>query len=152
MKKVCFIVRFIKIKMQVQKCMIIRFIAFGCNKTGDIIQFVQYLFNLSFKEAMQKINEDFNLGLKSNTKIDYKKIKEIQQKRKEKENRIKELNQMFIELCSKRKKYYICINALNNNVTVNNWEESVYISSQMQMKCDLINLKLDYINEKLSSI
>ena len=132
--------------------MIIRSIAFLAIKLGDIIQFVQYLFNLSFKESMQKINEDFNLGLKSNTKIDYKKIKEIQQKRKEKENIIKKLNKMFVDLCSKRQKYYTCINALNNNITFNNWEDSVFISSQMKMKCDLIELKLDQINEKLSSI
>ena len=40
-------------------------IAFGCNEKGDIIGFVQKLFNISFKEAMARINTDFNLRVKT---------------------------------------------------------------------------------------
>ena len=61
------------------------FYCFGCNKTGDLIQFVEYLFNISFKEAMQKINIDFNLKLNTNIKIDYNKIKNIQEEKIKKE-------------------------------------------------------------------
>lgn len=35
----------------------------GCGARGDIIDFVQRLFGLSFVDAQAKINEDFNLGL-----------------------------------------------------------------------------------------
>ena len=39
------------------------FHCFGCGESGDVISFVQKYFNLSFKEALQKINIDFGLGL-----------------------------------------------------------------------------------------
>lgn len=44
--------------------MIKAFNCFSCNRTGDLISFVEQLFNISFKEAMEKINQDFNLKLK----------------------------------------------------------------------------------------
>ena len=37
---------------------------FGCGKTGDVIDFVQEYFNIGFREAIAKINDDFHLGLK----------------------------------------------------------------------------------------
>ena len=39
---------------------------FGCGEHGDTITFVQKLFNLSFKEALKKIDIDFGLKGKSN--------------------------------------------------------------------------------------
>ena len=36
---------------------------FSTGKGGDVIDFVQEYFNLDFKEAMAKLNEDFHLGL-----------------------------------------------------------------------------------------
>lgn len=36
---------------------------FGCGEHGDIITFVQKLFNLSFQEALKKIDVDFGLNL-----------------------------------------------------------------------------------------
>ena len=36
---------------------------FSTGKGGDVIDFVQEYFNLSFKDAMAKLNEDFHLGL-----------------------------------------------------------------------------------------
>lgn len=36
---------------------------FVCDMGGSTIDFVRYLFNISYKEAMEKINDDFNLGL-----------------------------------------------------------------------------------------
>lgn len=47
-------------------------------KDGDLIQFVQYYFNLDFKEAMQKINYDFNLGLNLKTKLSAEQLKKIE--------------------------------------------------------------------------
>ena len=34
-----------------------------CGASGDVIDFVQQYFNISFKEAVEKINADFSLGL-----------------------------------------------------------------------------------------
>lgn len=36
---------------------------FVCNEGGDVIQFVQKYFSLTFKEAVEKLNNDFHLGL-----------------------------------------------------------------------------------------
>lgn len=36
---------------------------FVCNQGGDVIDFVQRFFNLSFREAQKKLNEDFGLNL-----------------------------------------------------------------------------------------
>ena len=52
---------------------------FCCSSSGDTIRFVENLFNLPFREAMQKINIDFNLGLNPDVPIDYQKINEIKQ-------------------------------------------------------------------------
>ena len=131
--------------------MILHSIALAVIGHGDVIQFVQYLFNLSFKEAMQKINEDFNLGLKNNTKIDYKKIKEIENKRKQKELRKKQLNNTFIDLCFKKQKWFKLIDTLEKKENCKNWEDVVKNISDIKMKCELIDLKLDEIDNILSS-
>ncbi len=36
---------------------------FGCHASGDVIKFVQTLFNLSFLETLKKIDIDFNLNV-----------------------------------------------------------------------------------------
>lgn len=36
---------------------------FGCNKGGSVIDLVMGLYNLSFKDAMCKLNDDFHIGL-----------------------------------------------------------------------------------------
>lgn len=131
--------------------MIIRFIAFHVIRHGDIIQFVQYLFNLSFKEAMQKINQDFNLGLKSNTKINYKKIKQIEKERELKKQRKLKLQEKYNELCLKRNENFKKINKLNKYVSLKNWENLVFEISELQTKCEIIDLKLDEIDKIISS-
>lgn len=42
---------------------------FGCNASGDIIDFVKKYFNLNFMQALEKLNEDFSLGLHINRQI-----------------------------------------------------------------------------------
>lgn len=39
---------------------------FGCNEGGDIVNFVEKLFGISFKEALSKLDSDFSLGLDKN--------------------------------------------------------------------------------------
>lgn len=38
---------------------------FGCNKGGSVVDFVMELFGLNFKQALLRLNADFNLGLSS---------------------------------------------------------------------------------------
>lgn len=127
------------------------FYCFSCNRHGDIIQFIQYYFNLSFRQAMQKINEDFNLGLNINEKIDYSKIEEIKQQRLKKEEEKKNLNKYFISLCNKKQKYIELASSLNSQIKLNNWENIVYRISKLKDKIYLIDDELDQIENKLSS-
>lgn len=36
---------------------------FGCHKGGDVINLASLYYGLSFKETLQRLNDDFNLGL-----------------------------------------------------------------------------------------
>ena len=40
-----------------------------CGASGDVISFVQQYFNISFKDAVEKINTDFSLGLPIHTNL-----------------------------------------------------------------------------------
>lgn len=52
------------------------FYCFGCGEGGDIITFVEKLFDLSFIEASRKLSDDFRLFLfDEKSKSKYKKIK-----------------------------------------------------------------------------
>lgn len=124
------------------------FYCFSCNKTGDLIQFVQYLFNISFKEAMQKINEDFGLGLESNIKVDYEKIKKINSQRKRNEELFNKLNKKYISICNDRINLIKKINELKREITCKNWEEKVFKISRYQEKKEVLDIELDDIFEK----
>lgn len=45
---------------------------FGCHNGGNVLSFVQLYFGLPFRDAMQKINQDFNLGLPLGCELDEK--------------------------------------------------------------------------------
>ena len=53
---------------------------FGCDERGNALSFIKKLFNLDFKTAIQKLNDDFRLGL-LNTELSPQKQREITQKR-----------------------------------------------------------------------
>lgn len=124
------------------------FYCFSCNKTGDLIQFVQYLFKISFKDAMQKINEDFRLGLESNIKVDYEKIKKINSQRKRNEELFNKLNKKYISICNDRINLIKKINELKREITCKNWEEKVFKISRYQEKKEVLDIELDDIFEK----
>ena len=47
-----------------------RYHCFGCGKSGDVITFIMDYYNISFKEAIKKLDEDYRLGLiKSKSEI-----------------------------------------------------------------------------------
>ena len=67
---------------------------FVCNEGGDVIDFVQRYFNLTFKDALIKLNNDFRLNLPLDADLDEAKRieaekqflqKKAEQKRKEME-------------------------------------------------------------------
>ena len=53
------------------------FYCFGCGAHGSVIDFVMMYFGLSFKDALDKINEDFSLGLPIGEKLDRRKQLEM---------------------------------------------------------------------------
>ena len=81
------------------------FHCFTCGKHLDVIGFVEEYFNLDFKEAMQKINIDFGLGLKKDEKVDYKKIKEIELEKEADKRLYTKLEKHFVELCNLKFNY-----------------------------------------------
>ena len=90
---------------------------FGCGEHGDIITFVQKLFNLSFQDTLQKIDTDFCLNLYGNKSFDelrksHYKQKQLQAKRKREqaereqaENEYWKLTNEWIRLEKNKRKY-----------------------------------------------
>lgn len=50
---------------------------FGCGWSGDIIDFTGKLFNLNFKQSMQKLVSDFNLPITLNRKMTLRETRDI---------------------------------------------------------------------------
>ena len=126
------------------------FHCFACGKNRDIIGFVEELFNLSFKEAMQKINIDFGLGLENN-KVDYEKLKQMKNIQNEKKKKKKELTKKYCELCDNKLKLEKVIDIFNKKINVNNWETMVSLISNYDIRLQQIELNLEEIDNKLSS-
>lgn len=119
------------------------FYCFSCNKTGDLIQFVQHLYNLTFQEAMQKINVDFGLGLDNNTKIDKNKILEIERKRKQEELAKKRKTEEYIKLSDKFRELRCEIERNQKLVNIINWEDKVFEIAKLRTKINLLEYELD---------
>jgi DNA primase len=51
------------------------FYCFGCGTGGDLIKFVQLYFNISFAQALIRINSDFRLGLTDKKPVHSRPIK-----------------------------------------------------------------------------
>lgn len=119
------------------------FYCFSCNKTGDLIQFVQLLYNLTFQEAMQKINVDFGLGLDNNTKIDRNKILEIERRRREEELAKKRKNENYIRLADQYRELRYEIDRQLKLVNIVNWENKVFEISKLQDQLELLEIQIE---------
>lgn len=129
------------------------FYCFSCNRTGDLIQFVQYLFNLSFKEAMKKIDYDFSLNLNFDFSkkdiLKYKKIqKEIEEKRIKKELYEKRKKEKFILIADLYLAFKKRLEIENKKNDYNNWEDKTLLISNLQNKMEILNLYMDDLYEK----
>lgn len=71
---------------------------FVCGESADVISFVTKYYGLSFKEAITKLNNDFNLGLPIDEKLDRRKKLDIAKKsfkaRQEREKQQNEHNRL----------------------------------------------------------
>lgn len=123
---------------------------FACNSTGDTIRFVENLFNLSFKDAMQKINYDFGLGLDNNY-VDYERLNKLKNIENEKKKRKQQLTKRYCELCDVKHNYEKVIDIFSKKITIKNWETITETISKFQIKLFQIEDELIEIDEKLSS-
>lgn len=119
------------------------FYCFSCNSTGDLIEFVEKYFNLNFLEAMEKINIDFNLGLKIKGRIDRKKFLELKRKhelKKQQELKNKKIiNDKLIEASNRYRIYSNIVDNLKKETTIENWEEKVEVIAFLQEKLELLD-------------
>lgn len=129
------------------------FYCFACNKTGDLIQFVEYYFNIDFISAIKTINKDFNLNLSFDyNKQDLEKYKkERLLLQKEKENKIKEHNNKMINICDKIKKLEKEYIKLKSQLNPYNWEEIEDKSSIIWEKIQIYEDEFDKLNIKKDS-
>ena len=126
------------------------FYCFACNTGGDLIRFVEKYFNLSFKDAMQKINFDFGLGLESN-KIDYKRLTELKNIQNEKKKRKQALINKYCELCDIKHLYEKQKDCFTKNINIKNWEINTHIVSYFDMEIWKINEDLENLDNIISS-
>lgn len=119
------------------------FYCFGCNKTGDLIQFVEYLFNLSFIDAMKKINIDFNLGLDLDKRIDMNKIRKIQEEKYKKQIEEYTKNIAFQKKCDILHAYQKYISYFSKKINKDNWENYTYIMSFLLEKAEKLENEID---------
>jgi hypothetical protein len=134
-----------KINTHLQNVIKIVFIASLAIIIGDLIQFVQYLYNLNFQEAMNKIIEDFSLPFKATGYYDRNKILEIQRQRElEKQQKEKE-RLTFIKLCKRKNLYNRIADNLKKEVNHDNWEELTSEISFFENRANLLEI---YICDK----
>lgn len=127
------------------KCYKNSFYCFSCNRNGDLIQFVEYLFNIKFKEAIAKLINDFSLPIEIKTQYDRNKIIEYENRRK-KELQIKEKERIdFIRLCKRKDLYKKIIKTWKKQITTENWEDMELAVSYLE---DRVNLLDVYISQR----
>ena len=119
------------------------FYCFSCGRTGDLIQFVQYLFNLTFQEAMSKINEDFNLGISDNNSFDKNKIKQIENQRELERKKKEYKNKYYMKLCKEYRDLNFQISQKLKTVNILNWENKVLEISKLQDKIEILDCKIE---------
>lgn len=83
------------------------FFCFGCQTSGSVIDFVMRIFDCSFKEAMKRLDCDFDLGLYNQT---YREKKAARNAFMAKQRRLKELEAKREEA---EKEYWIAFDRWN---------------------------------------
>ena len=125
------------------------FIALTVERPGDLIQFVQYYFNLSFQEAMQKINQDFNLNLSSKTKLNYEQIKKIEEQKRQEKIKKQKIKNKYLNLCSQRLSLRNQILRLTQKINILNWEDIELEVSKLKDKMELLDIELNYLDSQI---
>ena len=127
------------------------FYCFSCNKTGDLIQFVQYLLGLDFNKAMEKINFDLNLNLSKIT--DKKELKRIQlqfeQERKRKEQLKQDYIRKMIRATNHYRIYSDLIKQYQLQINEENWEDLQTAITFLEDKLELLDIYMENIKSRV---
>ena len=121
---------------------------FACNRASDTIGFVQDYFNLSFKEALEKINQDFGLNLQSNTRISKQKLEELRKQKELKEQQKVYINKQLVKACKRYIVYENIIKKLKKNINVYNWEDNTLAILFLEDKLDKIDNYMENLQNK----
>lgn len=118
---------------------------------GDLIQFVQDYFNLSFKDALRKINYDFNLNL------NFKNLSTIEFRKLEEQRKLKKLKKKFQEEAYRNKMLELCNTSrilkkaredIKAHLHPYNWEEIEETCAILTEQIELLDLKFERLNVK----
>lgn len=122
------------------KCYDKSFYCFSCNRHGDLINFVQYLYNLNFQEGMDKIIDDFGLGLNSRGNYDKSKIIEMEKQRQLDIIKEEKKKDYFRRLCKRKNLYERIIKNWEKQININNWEDMTLAISYMKNRLELLDI------------
>lgn len=121
------------------KCYDKSFYCFSCHRTGDMINFVQFLYNLNFQEGLDKINDDFQLGLKTRGNYNKSKILEIEKQNQLKLIREEKRKDYFRRLCARKDLYNnLAEKVQKKQITNDNWEDTVLLWSYYDTRANLL--------------
>lgn len=89
-----------------------RFHCFGCGTDGDIFTFTERLFDIDFKQALVRINEDFHLGLELDGEASPEAKREAAERLKQKKKAQREKQRKDKAYMEKSIKFRSCLYAL----------------------------------------
>ena len=128
------------------------FCCFSCNTAGDFIRLVERMFNLSFRQAMLKINADFNLNLETHkyNKDEYIRLSErLKKEKEERDKRIAQIKNKIAFECYVYNLYYRIYKIIKKDINSSNWEQREYVCSNIENQLELIDLEIEELIKKL---
>ena len=127
------------------------FFCFACGKSGDIIQFVRDYFNLSFRDALRKINYDFNLNLDLN-KVSSDELKKIEEQNRinkiKKEQKEQAYRNKMLELCNTSRILKKARDDIKAYLHPYNWEEIEETCAILTEQIELLDMEFERLNVK----
>ncbi len=123
-----------------------KFKCFGCGEWGSVIDFVMKIDGLSFKGAVIKINDAFNLGLPLKNNLTYREKAEAKKQAKKREL-IREIKNGYVE---SKSNLYDCLEdcykfaeeTINKSEPWDNlFARAVYVKAMIINEIESINLK-----------
>lgn len=125
------------------------YFCFACGKWGDTIQFVQDYFNLSFIDAIKKIDYDFNLNLNLNCgNLSKEQIEQIEKRKILKQDQKEKHFNKMLNLCKTINMFEKIYRIIKAQLNPYNWEEIEEKCASLKTKIELLDEEFDELNIK----